>query len=84
MLINSQKHLEVDKILSILEEAETQFQTVSTTAFYAKGRQGPIECHICKKDHFIKDCPSLLIAQRAVKEERRQKRSSQASASSSS
>ena len=84
MSIDSQKHLEVDEILSILEEAETQFQTVSTTAFYAKGRQGPIECHVCKKDHFVKDCPSLPIAQRAVKEERRQKRSSQALAPSSS
>ncbi|KAH0252017.1 hypothetical protein KCU91_g19053, partial [Aureobasidium melanogenum] len=84
MSIDSQKHLEVDEILSILEEAETQFQTVSTTAFYAKGRQGPIECHVCKKDHFVKDCPSLPIAQRAVKEERRRKRSSQSLASSSS
>jgi hypothetical protein len=76
MSIDSQKHLEVEEILSILEEAETQFRTILTTAFYAKGRQGPIECHVCKKDHFVKDCPSLSITQRAVKEERRQKRSS--------
>jgi hypothetical protein len=79
MSIDSQKHLDVDEILSILEEAETQFQTAPTTAFYAKGRQGPIECHLCKRDHFIKDCPSLPAAQRAAREDRRQKRSSQSS-----
>jgi len=78
--IDVQSHLDPEDILALLENFEAKLNSKTTShAYLARNRQGPIECHLCKRDHFVKDCPSLPAAQRAAREDRRQKRSSQSS-----
>ncbi|OBW64777.1 MAG: Nucleotide-diphospho-sugar transferase [Aureobasidium pullulans] len=78
--IDVQSHLDPEDILTLLENFEAKLNSKTTShAYLARNRQGPIECHLCKKDHFVKDCPSLPAAQRAARDDRRQKRSSQSS-----